>query len=184
MWSRHTPRPRYVTLCHASTCHILPVQRSSWRCAAVFSSSPGLMSDLFLSRATVLAEVCSCPTSGISRCDSRLPRPLEMFSLLARVFQSTSLIPLSLIATHDMQCFSQTDIPRECGPQLEDYLECLHHTKEVRHPSWKLFVQLIIAFIDCRKLAETPSFRKYNVSTRLALERGISRQKWQRRGFP
>ncbi|KAG5637669.1 hypothetical protein H0H81_003637 [Sphagnurus paluster] len=29
------------------------------------------------------------------------------------------------------KCYAQTDNPRECRPQSEDYLECLHHPKEV-----------------------------------------------------
>jgi NADH dehydrogenase (ubiquinone) Fe-S protein 5 len=30
------------------------------------------------------------------------------------------------------QCYAETDNPKECRPQAEDYLECLHHTKEAR----------------------------------------------------
>ena len=30
------------------------------------------------------------------------------------------------------QCYAQTDVPSQCAPQADDYLECLHHTKEVR----------------------------------------------------
>ncbi|KAF8504786.1 hypothetical protein F5888DRAFT_1658587 [Russula emetica] len=29
------------------------------------------------------------------------------------------------------KCYAQTDNPKECNPQAEDYLECLHHTKEI-----------------------------------------------------
>jgi len=29
------------------------------------------------------------------------------------------------------KCYAQTDNPKECSPQAEDYLECLHHTKEI-----------------------------------------------------
>jgi hypothetical protein len=31
-----------------------------------------------------------------------------------------------------IQCYIQTDNPTECRPQGNDYLECLHHTKQVR----------------------------------------------------
>ncbi|KAL1948864.1 hypothetical protein VTO73DRAFT_10670 [Trametes versicolor] len=29
------------------------------------------------------------------------------------------------------QEFSKTDVPSKCTAQVEDYLECLHHTKEI-----------------------------------------------------
>jgi hypothetical protein len=29
------------------------------------------------------------------------------------------------------QCFAKADTPSECKLQAEDYLECLHHSKEV-----------------------------------------------------
>ncbi|KAF8069125.1 hypothetical protein FPV67DRAFT_1669150 [Lyophyllum atratum] len=29
------------------------------------------------------------------------------------------------------KCYAQTDNPTACRPQSEDYLECLHHPKEV-----------------------------------------------------
>ncbi|KAI0034664.1 hypothetical protein K488DRAFT_83730 [Vararia minispora EC-137] len=29
------------------------------------------------------------------------------------------------------KCYTQTDSPAACNPQAEDYLECLHHTKEI-----------------------------------------------------
>lgn len=29
------------------------------------------------------------------------------------------------------KCYAGADSPAECTPQKEDYLECLHHTKEV-----------------------------------------------------
>ncbi|KAF9476947.1 hypothetical protein BDN70DRAFT_934607 [Pholiota conissans] len=28
------------------------------------------------------------------------------------------------------KCYAQTDSPSECTPQSQDYLECLHHTKQ------------------------------------------------------
>ena len=31
-----------------------------------------------------------------------------------------------------LQCMSDTDNPRKCHSYREDYLECLHHRKEVR----------------------------------------------------
>jgi hypothetical protein len=32
-----------------------------------------------------------------------------------------------------MQCTQEAELPRiDCRPQIEDYLECLHRTKEVR----------------------------------------------------
>ncbi|KAF8893205.1 hypothetical protein CPB84DRAFT_1783417 [Gymnopilus junonius] len=30
------------------------------------------------------------------------------------------------------KCYAQTDNPTECRPQNADYLECLHHTKEIK----------------------------------------------------
>ncbi|KAF9525075.1 hypothetical protein CPB83DRAFT_860248 [Crepidotus variabilis] len=30
------------------------------------------------------------------------------------------------------KCYIQTDNPVECRPQSGDYLECLHHTKEIK----------------------------------------------------
>ncbi|KAI9068093.1 hypothetical protein FKP32DRAFT_1587967 [Trametes sanguinea] len=29
------------------------------------------------------------------------------------------------------KCYAQTDVPSQCKAQAEDYLECLHHTKEI-----------------------------------------------------
>ncbi|KAJ8489153.1 hypothetical protein ONZ51_g3110 [Trametes cubensis] len=29
------------------------------------------------------------------------------------------------------KCYAQADVPKQCAPQAEDYLECLHHTKEI-----------------------------------------------------
>ncbi|TFL04502.1 hypothetical protein BDV98DRAFT_562341 [Pterulicium gracile] len=29
------------------------------------------------------------------------------------------------------KCYTKTDFPQECQPQVDDYLECLHHTKEI-----------------------------------------------------
>jgi NADH dehydrogenase (ubiquinone) Fe-S protein 5 len=31
-----------------------------------------------------------------------------------------------------MQCYARADAPQECKLQAEDYVECLHHRKEVR----------------------------------------------------
>ena len=31
-----------------------------------------------------------------------------------------------------LQCMSKTDDPMKCRPLRDDYLECLHHRKEVR----------------------------------------------------
>ncbi|KIJ25630.1 hypothetical protein M422DRAFT_785492 [Sphaerobolus stellatus SS14] len=30
-----------------------------------------------------------------------------------------------------MKCYTQTDDPGACRPPAEDYMECLHHTKEI-----------------------------------------------------
>lgn len=32
---------------------------------------------------------------------------------------------------HPAQCYAQADSPQDCVAQKEDYLECLHRTKEV-----------------------------------------------------
>ncbi|KAI0355851.1 hypothetical protein OH77DRAFT_1495708 [Trametes cingulata] len=29
------------------------------------------------------------------------------------------------------KCYAQTDVPSQCRAQADDYLECLHHTKEI-----------------------------------------------------
>ncbi|TFK32330.1 hypothetical protein BDQ12DRAFT_728754 [Crucibulum laeve] len=29
------------------------------------------------------------------------------------------------------KCYAQTDAPSECRPQVNDYLECLHHPQEI-----------------------------------------------------
>jgi len=35
-----------------------------------------------------------------------------------------------------MQCTREAELPKiDCKPQVEDYLECLHRSKEVRNPS-------------------------------------------------
>lgn len=39
------------------------------------------------------------------------------------------------------KCYAGADVPEQCALQKEDYLECLHHTKEVRSPSLSLSVQ-------------------------------------------
>lgn len=31
-----------------------------------------------------------------------------------------------------LQCYANADYPKQCVLQSEDYLECLHHGKEVR----------------------------------------------------
>lgn len=36
----------------------------------------------------------------------------------------------------DYQCYAGADSPKDCLNQKEDYLECLHHTKEVRGQRW------------------------------------------------
>jgi hypothetical protein len=37
------------------------------------------------------------------------------------------------------KCYAAADAPSECSLQKEDYLECLHHTKEVSLPPVPLF---------------------------------------------
>ena len=36
-----------------------------------------------------------------------------------------------------LQCMSKTDDPMKCRPLRDDYLECLHHRKEVRPIAWR-----------------------------------------------
>ena len=38
---------------------------------------------------------------------------------------------LLAILTDVLQCYAYADPPQECKLQAEDYLECLHHRKEV-----------------------------------------------------
>ena len=33
--------------------------------------------------------------------------------------------------TNALQCYSKADAPSQCRAPADDYLECLHHTKEV-----------------------------------------------------
>ena len=40
-------------------------------------------------------------------------------------------VPLAIL-TDVLQCYVRADAPQECKLQAEDYLECLHHRKEVR----------------------------------------------------
>ena len=35
--------------------------------------------------------------------------------------------------TDFQKCYAGADVPEQCALQKEDYLECLHHTKEVRY---------------------------------------------------
>ncbi|POY74974.1 hypothetical protein BMF94_1950 [Rhodotorula taiwanensis] len=35
------------------------------------------------------------------------------------------------MAVHFQKCYAGADVPEQCALQKEDYLECLHHTKEV-----------------------------------------------------
>ena len=40
-----------------------------------------------------------------------------------------------LFVFEDFQkCYAGADTPEQCSLPKEDYLECLHHTKEVRNP--------------------------------------------------
>lgn len=40
--------------------------------------------------------------------------------------------PTPLRETDFQKCYAGADVPEQCALQKEDYLECLHHTKEVR----------------------------------------------------
>ncbi|KAG2154234.1 uncharacterized protein EDB93DRAFT_1133354 [Suillus bovinus] len=31
------------------------------------------------------------------------------------------------------KCYAEADVPSQCRLQADDYLECLHHTKEIAH---------------------------------------------------
>ncbi|KAG5643395.1 hypothetical protein DXG03_000973 [Asterophora parasitica] len=48
-----------------------------------------------------------------------------------RCFTCTTVVFVFEADTHALQCYAQTDNPAACRPQSEDYLECLHHPKEV-----------------------------------------------------
>lgn len=81
-------------------------------------------------------------------------RSVAVLRVLARILEGARLqFPLSPgIGVHvlDGQCYAQSDSPSECKPAADDYLECLHHTKEVL-----LLVILVyaiphhLAFSDC-----------------------------------
>lgn len=47
-------------------------------------------------------------------------------SIAWKTFLSAGLLILA-------QCYANADSPQQCFAQSEDYLECLHRTKEVRH---------------------------------------------------
>ncbi|OCH86717.1 hypothetical protein OBBRIDRAFT_760910 [Obba rivulosa] len=41
-------------------------------------------------------------------------------------------VPRCFVYWQEFQkCYAQTDVPLQCRPQADDYLECLHHTKEI-----------------------------------------------------
>lgn len=61
--------------------------------------------------------------------------PRHAFSRLARFDYSLRHLRLtqrSLTHNSTDQCYAGADEPQECVLQKEDYLECLHRTKEVR----------------------------------------------------
>ena len=62
----------------------------------------------------------------VSRAASRTGRSFPKYVLIYTVKH------LMLKVVHAGKCYAQTDVPKQCAPQAEDYLECLHHTKEVR----------------------------------------------------
>jgi hypothetical protein len=64
---------------------------------------------------------------AVSHSGRNSPRYVPLFSPLILAF----LIGLiRTLYTFLNQCYAATDNPKECSPQAEDYLECLHHTKE------------------------------------------------------
>jgi len=55
-----------------------------------------------------------------------------VFRVLARVSKGIFLVLLALaVLTDRPQCYSQADAPQECKLQADDYIECLHHRKEI-----------------------------------------------------
>ena len=55
-----------------------------------------------------------------------------MLCLLAGILEGTDgTAVLDPCCEYVPQCYAQTDNRTECRPQADDYLECLHHTKEV-----------------------------------------------------
>lgn len=67
-------------------------------------------------------------------------RPLEVLHFLARI--STSLLPIGsflflIILTLFVQCYIQSENPKECQPLADDYLECLHKPKEASLNSFR-----------------------------------------------
>lgn len=58
----------------------------------------------------------------------------------------------------ETQCYAETDNPKECSPQAEDYLECLHHTKEVCWIRSSLTFSLELS-VEYRLRARKPSRR-------------------------
>jgi hypothetical protein len=63
---------------------------------------------------------------------SEVRRAPDLAAALAHALRpSTQLLS---DAWNDLQCMAEADDPRNCFEKREDYLECLHHRKEVRAP--------------------------------------------------
>lgn len=60
------------------------------------------------------------------------PFVVQMLRILAGVPKDNPKcsVPLAIL-TDVLQCYAHADPPQECKLQVEDYLECLHHRKEV-----------------------------------------------------
>ncbi|KDR80209.1 hypothetical protein GALMADRAFT_223096 [Galerina marginata CBS 339.88] len=58
------------------------------------------------------------------------------------------------------KCYAQSEHPIECRPQSNDYLECLHHTKEIKRAETirdELERKLLHQAKETRKAAEIAS---------------------------
>jgi hypothetical protein len=84
-----------------------------------------------VSRVVLIASIpCLADFSGVVDIEvpsSRRPSPACRMSPSA----SRTLYPADT-----PQCYAQADSPQDCVAQKEDYLECLHRTKEVGWASW------------------------------------------------
>ena len=81
-----------------------------------------------------------------------------------------SLKLLLTIINCQLQCYAQSENPTECRSQSNDYLECLHHPKEVRSTVVQAFFLIddccILLFWILRSRSNVPKPSKQSTSAR------------------
>ncbi|KAL1746717.1 hypothetical protein HDZ31DRAFT_33487, partial [Schizophyllum fasciatum] len=63
--------------------------------------------------------------------------------------------PASVLTAH--QCYTQTDLPTKCRPASDDYLECLHRTKEIARQETVRNQMIINAKAEAADALKAPS---------------------------